>query len=112
MLNEEKPTEQAFWVALKVALYYGLFGAVWIIGTDLLVTNLPLSPGQMQRIQSIKGIIFVLLSLFVVFFLLERKANRPRRYRRNSRRNNEKDPDYLRTCPEWLTSVKMTETGQ
>ncbi|MBS3788519.1 PAS domain S-box protein [Candidatus Bipolaricaulota bacterium] len=68
MHNEEKPTEQPFRVALKVALYYGIFGVIWIIGTDLLVTNLPLSPGQMQRIQSIKGIIFVLLSLFVVFF--------------------------------------------
>ncbi len=68
MVNEEKPTEQAFRIALKVALYYGIFGVIWIIGTDLLVTNLPLSPGQMQRIQSIKGIIFVLLSLFVVFF--------------------------------------------
>ena len=58
---------QAFRIALKVAAYYGIFGVIWIIGTDLLVTNLPLAPGQMQMVQSLKGIIFVLLSLTVVF---------------------------------------------
>jgi hypothetical protein len=58
---------QAFLIALKVAAYYGIFGVIWIIGTDLLVTNLPLAPGQMQMVQSLKGIIFVLLSLTVVF---------------------------------------------
>jgi PAS domain S-box-containing protein len=58
---------QAFRIALKVAVYYGIFGVIWIIGTDLLVTNLPLAPGQMQMVQSLKGIIFVLLSLTVVF---------------------------------------------
>ena len=76
MQNSDKFKGQAFKIALRVSAYYGLFGIAWIIGTDLLVTNLSLSPGQMQMIQSIKGILFVVLSISVVFLGVWREGKR------------------------------------
>jgi len=66
-------------IAFRVAAYYGLFGVIWIIGTDLLLTSLHLSPGQMQRVQSFKGILFVLLSLTVVFLSVWREGKKVER---------------------------------
>ncbi len=76
ILNNDKLTDQAFNIALRVATYYGLFGIAWIIATDLLITNLSLSPGRMQQVQSIKGILFVLFSTLVVFLGVWREGKK------------------------------------
>lgn len=99
MHNKDRLSGQAFRTALKVALYYGIFGIVWIIGSDLLVTNLPLSPGQMQRIQSVKGIIFVLLSLAVVSLAVWKEGKQAENMSKKLSQEKQEKSILLRNLP-------------
>lgn len=102
MSDNESFTGQAINIAIRVAIYYGIFGVIWIIGTDLLVTHLPLSPGQMQKVQSVKGIVFVLLSLSLVFFAVwreEKQVEKKRSVESELKKSEKKFRNYVENAP-------------
>lgn len=64
--------------ALRVSVYYGIFGSAWILLSDWAVNFLAHNAGEIQFLQTFKGIIFVLLSMLVVFLLSHHESQRRR----------------------------------
>ncbi len=60
-------------VPLRIALLYALFGGLWIIFSDSLVSALVQDPSLLTRIQTYKGWFFVSASALAIFFLMERE---------------------------------------
>lgn len=56
---------------VQISLTYALFGGLWIILTDLLVSDLTVESAAITRLQSMKGGLFVALSALVIFVLLQ-----------------------------------------
>lgn len=54
---------------LRIALWYGSFGLAWIFLSDWIVGRLDLSSEQLQTVQTVKGSLFVLASVAVVYVL-------------------------------------------
>lgn len=71
---------------LRVGLYYLVFGAAWILVTDTLLPLLVQDPGQWQ---TYKGLVFVLASAAIIYWLVHRELAARRRaeeHRRASER--------------------------
>ena len=74
---------------LATTLAYLLFSVLWILLSDHAVAVLVSDPAEMLRVQSAKGIVFVLLSAGLIFHVsrrlhdreLEREAEKARLYR-------------------------------
>ena len=62
-------------IAFRVALYYALFGSVWILSSDSLLAMLAADSDTLIQIQLWKGWAFVLASALVIFLLLRRELN-------------------------------------
>ena len=57
-------------LALRVALFYGLFGGIWILVSDRVLKTLVDDPEILTRIQTYKGWLFVLASALLIYLLL------------------------------------------
>lgn len=55
--------------ALRFALYYALFGIIWVLGTDLLAARIAPGISELQWLSTLKGWFFVLLSTGLVYLL-------------------------------------------
>jgi len=67
--------------ALRIALIYALFGVAWILWSDQLLTQLPLSTDESNAMQTLKGWLFVFGSAILIFFLLRRELKRLKVFR-------------------------------
>lgn len=54
---------------LRIALWYGVFGLTWIFLSDRFIEQFNLSSEQLQTVQTLKGSLFVLASVVVVYVL-------------------------------------------
>lgn len=61
---------------LRVALLYALFSGLWILFSDRLVESLSHDPLIITRIQTYKGVAFVLASAGIIFILMFREMKR------------------------------------
>jgi two-component sensor histidine kinase len=59
----------------RVASGYLIFGFIWILGSDHLLDIITTNLAFASRIQSIKGLIYVILSTFVIILLLLREKS-------------------------------------
>ncbi len=66
MVNERKPT---WFIALRIASIYLLFGLVWIWGSDRAVALVFTNPAVLTAVQTVKGMFFVILSALIIFAL-------------------------------------------
>ena len=55
---------------LKVTMVYALIGGLWILFSDRILNILIESKSLMVRIQTIKGWVYVLISSFIIYFLI------------------------------------------
>jgi PAS domain S-box-containing protein len=62
--------------ALRVALIYALIGVAWILWSDQVLAQLPLSAEEFTALQTLKGWLFVFGSAILIFFLLRRELKR------------------------------------
>ncbi|PKM33832.1 MAG: GGDEF domain-containing protein [Gammaproteobacteria bacterium HGW-Gammaproteobacteria-12] len=60
--------------ALRLTLGYLLLAALWILLSDHLLTALGLSVTQQERLQSLKGLVFVVLTSSLLYLVLYRHA--------------------------------------
>ena len=60
--------------ALRLTLGYLLLAALWILLSDHLLTALGLSVAQQERLQSLKGLVFVVLTSSLLYLVLYRHA--------------------------------------
>jgi light-regulated signal transduction histidine kinase (bacteriophytochrome) len=63
-------------MARTIALIYLAFGAVWIFFTDRLLVWLHLDPQLIQRLQTVKGLLFVIGSAVLLYVVLRRYERR------------------------------------
>lgn len=66
----------------RVAVFYLVFGLVWIVLSDFVVGSRFFSAADQHVLQTFKGILFVLVSSGVIFFLLWFETNHIRRISR------------------------------
>ena len=59
-------------IELRIALFYSLFGGLWILLSDRLLAALVSDAATLTAIQSYKGWMFVLLSAMLIYGLLRR----------------------------------------
>jgi diguanylate cyclase (GGDEF)-like protein/PAS domain S-box-containing protein len=67
--------------ALRLTLGYLLLAGLWILLSDQLLTALGLSAAQQERLQSLKGLFFVVLTSALLYLVLHRHARQYRRAR-------------------------------
>lgn len=60
----------------RIAGAYLVFGAIWIVVTDTAVRSIATSPGELTRIQTVKGWLFVFASAAVLFALVKVRERR------------------------------------
>ncbi|MDR9436673.1 MAG: EAL domain-containing protein [Thiohalophilus sp.] len=65
--------------ALRVAIYYGIFGILWILLSDWFVSVVATDERAWHTLQSAKGLIFVGLSVALIFLLIYRENIKARR---------------------------------
>lgn len=66
------PQKPPFPLPLRVAGWYLLFSALWIIGTDQIISLLFDQPHLIQEAQTAKGLLFVALSAALVYWIIHR----------------------------------------
>ena len=59
-------------IPVKLALLFVLFGVSWILITDFFTFNSFFDPKQIERLEYIKGIIFIFLAAAFIFFVSRR----------------------------------------
>jgi signal transduction histidine kinase len=64
---------------LKVALWYALFGALWIMGSDQLLLMAVRDPETLTYLQSIKGYAYVSITALLLYALVRQSVRRIRR---------------------------------
>ena len=76
--------------ALRLTLGYLLLAGLWILLSDQLLTALGLSAAQQERLQSLKGLFFVVLTSALLYLVLQRHALQYRRARLELAGNEER----------------------
>jgi len=73
--------------AAKVVLFYLIFGVIWIVFSDLLVTFISKLGIDITFLQTVKGVTFILVTSYLLFKLIERylakveeEANKAKKY--------------------------------
>ena len=76
--------------ALRLTLGYLLLAGLWILLSDHLLTALGLSLVQQERLQSLKGLFFVVLTSALLYLILHRHAQQYRSARLQLAGNEER----------------------
>lgn len=63
---------------LRLAGVYLLFSALWILGSDYLLSALAMGSAQVAELQTAKGLLFILLSTGLIFFVSHRDRQKQR----------------------------------
>lgn len=63
-------TDASTKAAVLVSSVYAVVGSLWILFSDALVQRLTTSPAQVTRLQTYKGILFIILSASLIFGLV------------------------------------------
>jgi signal transduction histidine kinase len=74
----------------QIALTYFLLGVCWIIFTDILLETYVKDSLHWSNLQSVKGIIFVLISTFIIFILSRRYAKHQKFIKHHLQKSREK----------------------
>jgi PAS domain S-box-containing protein len=75
-----QPASRAFPLAeIVITILYVVFGAVWVIGTDTLVSRFLGEPRQSVSLQTLKGLNFVVTTGVLYYLVLRRSFHRRRR---------------------------------
>lgn len=82
--------ERSSRVALRTALAYAVFAAIWIFASDTIVARLVTDPGTRHRVDLIKGWGFVAITSALLFVLVSRQLGRWNEEADRRRRSEEK----------------------
>lgn len=64
------------WTPLHITLFYGLFGALWIIFSDTILLCLVSDPKALSHLQTFKGWFFILITASLLFGLMNSMISR------------------------------------
>ena len=71
-MYQQRPAPGAFLSPLWIAVIYAIFGALWILFSDMALLAFIEDPKQVTQVQTIKGWMFIGLTATLVFFLVRR----------------------------------------
>lgn len=91
----------------RIALLYALVAALWIYFSDKLLMLLPdgASPVQLTHLQSIKGLVFVLVTTLLLYGLVRRAVGRLEKSQAQLQRSNGLYQQLIQTAREGVWSV-------
>ncbi|MFP4374528.1 MAG: sensor histidine kinase [Spirochaetaceae bacterium] len=101
-MKHERPTDtplRARAEALRITAIYLVLGTLWILFSDSLILNIASGPTAIARLQSIKGVVFVVLTAAVIYVLLHHSFRRlydTNRALEDSTEQHRTSEDYLR----------------
>nr|WP_321498481.1 PAS domain S-box protein [uncultured Methanolobus sp.] len=100
------------YLALKVALFYVFIAALWILGSDTVLSWIITDPTVYASLQTYKGIFFVTMTGFVIFIYLDPKIsefNRSRKILLDTEHLLNKRLDYELTTIECMRLLQEPE---
>ncbi|MGD9605002.1 MAG: putative bifunctional diguanylate cyclase/phosphodiesterase [Bacilli bacterium] len=74
LLNSNK-TINSVKESLIIVLFYSIFGFLWIISTDTILSWLVKDPEQYSDIQTIKGWIFIILTVMIIYVIVKKRLD-------------------------------------
>jgi len=74
---------------LKVTMVYAITGGLWVIFSDGILNMLIESKSLMVKIQTIKGSMFVLISSFIIYFLISEFSKKSKMWARKLKQNHQ-----------------------
>ena len=80
---------------LKVTIVYALIGGLWILFSDRILNILIESKSLMVRIQTIKGWAYVLISSFIIYFLISEFTKKSKVWSHTIKRKLSRNSSYL-----------------
>ncbi|WP_415718811.1 two-component system sensor histidine kinase NtrB [Maridesulfovibrio sp.] len=89
--------EKSPFIALKIAVIYAIFGFLWILLSDKLLHFMIHDADMIQRIQTLKGWLYVLITSVIIYVLVDRYYRSVQKNQNDYRRllENIADPIYL-----------------
>jgi PAS domain S-box-containing protein len=70
-----KSRDVTYLPALKIALAYGLFAALWIILSDRIIEAIAINTVVLSSMQTMKGLFFIVITTALIFILIYRSFN-------------------------------------
>ncbi|RJQ84292.1 MAG: hypothetical protein C4519_05005 [Desulfobacteraceae bacterium] len=70
----EQPKKPKEWTAIKVAVWYALWGGLWIVFSDRLLLMLFGDIGHLAQFQTYKGWLYVLVTALLLFWLVAKMS--------------------------------------
>ncbi|MBX3353807.1 MAG: PAS domain S-box protein [Phycisphaeraceae bacterium] len=84
----------------RIALIYALFAVLWILLSDRALHVMGLEPERSSRIQTVKGVVFVLGSAVLLFVLTRAATGQARRAERLAQEHDERYRGLVETSPD------------
>ena len=92
----------------RVAIFYWLFGIIWIYITDYLLKNFIQNPILLTRIQNYKGWFFVTASAFLIYFLFRHYFSEQRQIQQSLQDSEEKFRTVFESANVGKSHTKLT----
>jgi len=92
----------------RVAIFYWLFGIIWIYITDYLLKNFIQNPILLTRIQNYKGWFFVTASAFLIYFLFRHYFSEQRQIQQSLQDSEEKFRTFFESANVGKSHTKLT----
>jgi PAS domain S-box-containing protein len=92
----------------RVAIFYWLFGMIWIYTSDYLLAKLFPDPEILTRIQNYKGWFFVTASAFLIYFLFRHYFSEQRQIQQSLQDSEEKFRTFFESANVGKSHTKLT----
>lgn len=94
--------------SLKISLIYVIISVIWIYTSDYFASLIAENASDLTLIQNYKGIFFVIISGFIIFYLIKRELNRQKHLIRDL---NERMTEYEALYEEYLSQSESLKKG-
>jgi PAS domain-containing protein len=92
----------------RVAIFYWLFGMIWIYTSDYLLAKLFPDPEILTRIQNYKGWFFVTASALLIYFLFRHYFSEQRQIQQSLQDSEEKFRTFFESANVGKSHTKLT----
>ncbi len=98
------------WTPLHITLFYGLFGALWIIFSDTILLCLVSDPKVLSHLQTFKGWFFILITASLLFGLMNSMISRRKTIQHELRQSEQYNRLLFELSPIGLVLCHMDGT--
>lgn len=110
--SRRKEKEHPSASALKIALIYALFGAIWIIASDRILATLVPDVQRLTTLMTYKGWFYVAFTAALVYLLVWRQVQRLLKLQRRLQGKEEAFRRYIEDLPVGVFRVSLKDGGR